>query len=193
MGSRLLLSIIGLTLVSSMLLVPSFEQVFAYSALTTPNRYESKPPPIGSVYVVNLSGSAHLLTKGVTIPVSAQLTLNVTKVTTVNANCSDCIYKSVSTVYLKLVSGDLKVGNAKFSLTSGSSTIIYTNTKIKVSSSDGSITLTIFGSLTGSLPQSKSGKPVGLVHASGEKSADIKIKLDDWFLDRFGGNISKIA
>ncbi len=197
MGSRQLLPVIGLSLVLSIMLVPSLEHAFAphekcfetkkstNEKFTECNLIQPRIPPIGSVYVINLSGVASLPTTGMVKPASVHLELNVTGVKTTGTK----------TVFLTVVKGDLKLGDDTYSLTKGSVSIPRDRVNIKASTADGLKILTVLAALTDILPVSKSDEPVGLVPESAHdaKSADIKIALQKWFIDKFDGNISRIA
>ncbi len=191
MDSRRLLTIIGLSLVSSMLLVPALEQALAFSELcfakhlplSDCNLYQHRVPPIGSVYVVNVSGTAHIPTQKIGEPMSANIQLNVTAVKG----------KVLKIVSLKVVKGDLKVGDNTYSLSKGIASLTAGYLNIRATSADGTKILMVYASLTQSLPIWKGEHPVGLLHATGEKSITIKIITESWFLNNFGGSIGRIA
>ncbi len=195
MDSRQSLTVIGLSLVLSIMLVPSFEQAFAphekcfeskksiNEKFAECNLIQPKIPHIGSVYVVNVFGAGFIPTGNIIKPASAQLELNVTGVKTTN----------IKAVYLTLIKGNLTVGDDTYSLSTGSVTVRAGYVNIKASSEDGMKILTVYATLVQSLPIAKSDKPVGLLHARAENSADIVIIADHWFLNNFKGNIGRMA
>ncbi len=193
MNSRQSLTVIGLSLVLSMMLVPSFEHAFAphekcfeskksiNEKFSECNLIQPKIPPIGSVYVVNVYGAAFIPTGNIIKPASVHLESNVTAVKTTN----------IKAVYLTLIKGNLTVGHDTYSLSTGSVTIRAGYVNIWASSEDGMQNLIVLATLTESLPISKSAKPVGLLHATAERSADIKIIADHWLLNNFKGDIGR--
>lgn len=195
MGSRQLLPVIGLSLVLSIMLVPSLEHAFAphekcfeskksiNEKFAECNLIQPKIPHIGTLYVVNVFGAGFIPTGNIIKLASAQLELNVTSVKTTN----------IKAVYLTLIKGNLTVGHDTYSLSTGSVTVIAGYVNIKASSEDGMKILTVYATLVQSLPIAKSDKPVGLLHARAENSADIVIIADHWFLNNFKGNIGRMA
>ncbi len=195
MDSRQSLTVIGLSLVLSIMLVPSFEQAFAphekcfeskksiNEKFAECNLIQPKIPHIGTLYVVNVFGAGFIPTGNIIKLASAQLELNVTSVKTTN----------IKAVYLTLIKGNLTVGHDTYSLSTGSVTVIAGYVNIKASSEDGMKILTVYATLVQSLPIAKSDKPVGLLHARAENSADIVIIADHWFLNNFKGNIGRMA
>ncbi len=195
MGSKQLLTVMGLSLVLSIMLVPSFEHAFAphekcfeskksiNEKFTECNLIQPRIPHIGTVYVVNVLGTAFIPTGNIIKPVSVQLELNVTGFKTTN----------IKAVYLTLIKGDLKVGDDTYSLSTGSVTVSAGYVNIKASSEDGMKSLTVFATLAESLPIKQSEKPVGLLHAKSERSVEIKIIGDSWVINNFKGHIGRMA
>lgn len=182
MGSRQLLTLVAVSLVLSMLLVPMFGQAFA----NDPGKkieYNPKFPPLGSVYAVKLYGIANIPMQGISTPVSAYLELKVTNIKS----------WGVPTISLALINGNLALGDETYSLTRGTTLIVPVNSiNMKESSEDGLKILTALAALTRPLPISTSDATVDLVPAVYNDPANIQIKTQNWFIDYFTGNISMI-
>lgn len=182
MGSRQLLTLVAVSLVLSMLLVPMFGQAFANDR-EKKIEYNPRFPPIGSVYAVNLYGIANIPMQGVSAPVSAYLELKVTNIKS----------WGVPTISLTLTNGSFTLGDDTYSLTRGTTLIVPVNRiDMKESSEDGLKILTALAALTRPLPISTSDATVDLVPAVYIKPANIQIKTQNWFIDYFTGNISMI-
>lgn len=182
MSSRQLLTLVAVSLVLSMLLVPMFGQAFANDR-EKKIEYNPRFPPIGSVYVINLSGNAHIPTQGVSAPVSAYLELKVTNIKS----------GGVPIISLTLVNGSFTLGDETYSLTRGTTVIVPVNkVDIKEYSKDSLKVLTALAALTRPLPLSTSDATVDLVPAVHDKPANIQIRNQNWIIDHFTGNISRI-
>jgi len=174
-----------------MLVVPALEQALAFSErcfqnklpLSDCNFYQHRAPPIGSVYVINVSGPALTPAQKIAEPMSAKIQLNVTGVKG----------KVLKIVSLKVVKGDLKIGYDTYSLSKGTATLMAGYLNIRATNLDGTKILTVYAALTQPLPIWKGEHPVDVSHAGGEKSITIKIITESWFLNNFSGNIGRIA
>jgi len=179
---RLIISVSFLGLSTILLLAALMVQASASHTSREGNAFKAKIPPKGSVYAINVVGTAHLSGKVIKKPVSADMEFKVisTKST------------GIPSVSLQLISGKFSLGNDVYVLNKGSTTIVANKVNIKVSSEDGLKILTVSATLAGSLPVSTSEDPVKLVPALARKSASIQVVVEKWILG-FGGNIDRIS
>ncbi|MFQ5941046.1 MAG: hypothetical protein ACE5KA_05035 [Nitrososphaerales archaeon] len=185
MSSKLFLSIMGLM---SLLLMITALPVGEVSAQ---NGQKEKPtftpvniPELGTLYVINFSGDANLLTTGVTAPVSVNLLLNVTGVKT----------SGVASASLELLDGTLEIGDDTYALSRGS-TIFKPISSIDITGANKEVpvVLTAFASLQGKLPISPSDTPVSLVSGKESHSATVQIMADFYSIKYFTGNLRVTA
>lgn len=168
---------------SSVLLIPTLaiQNSDAYSS-EEEYHFETRLPPIGSIYAVNVVGTAHISGKDVIKPVSADIELKV-----VNVKAT-----GIPTVFLELTSGSFSVGDDVYTLNKGSTTITANKVNIKVTSEDGTKILAVFATLADPLPISTSADPVGLIPAVHDKPGSVQVGVEKWVLN-FSGNISRTA
>jgi len=146
------------------------------------NTFQPRIPPVGSVYVIDIDGTAKIKSKGVSKLASADIEL---KVVSVKA-------KGIPTIHLVLKTGELSLGDNVYVLEKGSAVIQKNKVILKVTSNDGKNILDVYATLAGSLPIKTTEKPVKIVPGQDRKSASIQIFTEKWTLD-FGGNMDRTA
>lgn len=164
------------------LLVPAMGQAFAHHP-DHKIQYNPRFPPVDSVYVIDLEGSSHLRATDVVKPISAHLEYKVTSVKT----------KGVPSVSLTLINGNVAVGDNTYSLNQGSAEIIPVNQiQLKQYSEDSLTVLTLLIKITEPLPLSTSDEPADIGPALRERTGTIQVLIDQWVIDDFTGNISRV-
>ncbi len=190
MVSRLVLAMTGLSLIASMILVPPSQAQQSSQVcfnkqlpLAQCNMFKHDSPPIGSVYAMNVFGVAFTAREHKPERMSVHLEMNVTGVTG----------SQLKTVHLGITSGVLKINGNSYSLTRGSGTEVAGYVNLKASSKDGRVFLMASSSVIGSLPVTTSEGSAGLTHARAEKSVTLQILIENLFVDKFSGNMSRKA
>ncbi len=146
------------------------------------NTFQAKIPPVGSIYAIDIDGTAKITNKSITKLVSADIEL---KVVSVKA-------KGIPTIHLALKAGKFSLGDDVYVLDKGSAVIQKNKVTIKLTSNDGTKILDVYATLGGSLPIKTSEEPVKLVPGQDRKSASIQVLAEKWTLN-FGGNIGRTA
>jgi hypothetical protein len=174
-GSFLALSAV---LLLAALVVPASASHFGYQE----NTFKAKIPPKGSVYAIDIDGSAKIAGKAAVKPVSANIELKVVQTKSTG----------VPTIYFELVKGEFSLGDDVYTLEKGNTVIQTNKVNIKATSKDGTQILTIYAALAGSLPIKTTENPAKLVSGQDTKSASIQVLADKWIL-KFGGIIERTA
>jgi len=179
---RLMISGSFLALSTILLLATLTVQASATHKIEPENTFKPRFPPKGSLYAINILGTANIAGKSIVKPVSVDIELKVVSVKT----------RGVPSIFLELTAGKFSLGKDVYVLEKGTTTIPGNKVNIKATSKDGTKILTVFATLGGPLPVSTSEDPVKLVPALARKSASIQVLLEKWIL-KFGGNIDRIA